>query len=697
MVSTLTDGGCSGEADLHRIWHRGLARDVIQVVLVDNGDIAGAGIHLHRQQPADERNSGCLRARPVARPYGARGVSQIGEARTQTPGTPQGNGVRRLAGAGHRTAAAGRGQRKPAVTVEPDPDIAVGDTDASRRSRVSEAPSHAALSRGLGGPVDKVEDKTVGVSYPVGRPLEGGLDAVGGRKGGSVNGGTQLPISVRGEAKPALPHGVCDAVAGEDRIPEQLPARRRGQAEALLHHRCIVRAQLQGLTRADRPAVSSRRRGRCVVGIRRGGARGRGALAATVVVTDGVSVRSSIHSRRVIVSRRPVGDARLDGCAISQDIVGSSPCAAVAPAARVPGPGDRDARVRAGIHVRRRVVRQGGRGSADRAVRPNIGLLPAPPRLGDPPALLLEGGRGRTIEEPRPPVVMRPLNQGRDAFVEGGARNAAVSPGGGNLRARTGEERTERFHFQFELHISPAVGSPAEGCEPERRVAVGFPELVNRRAVVRAPLLGSEGEAGPYFSVSIIEERHPLVRLAVVVQRRPYQDLRVAVPVHVPSRPNGTAEARAVLVAIGHPGGRGRQPRGRPQVHVGPPLVCLAAVVMISTHDHIRVAVTVHVPSRPNGTAEVCAVLVALRSPGGRGRQPRRGAQIDICPSLFLLAVVVPIRPHDHIGVAVPVHVPSRPNGSAEIGVILVALGRPGRSGRKPRGRARVHKCPPLI
>ena len=78
-------------------------------------------------------------------------------------------------------------------------------------------------------------------------------------------------------------------------------------------------------------------------------------------------------------------------------------------------------------------------------------------------------------------------------------------------------------------------------------------------------------------------------------------------------------------------GRRGAQPGGAAQVQVDPPLL---AVVVIGAHDHIGVAIPVHIPRRGHGLAEVVARGLAGERQRRRGAQPAGPAQVEVGPPL---------------------------------------------------------------
>ena len=73
----------------------------------------------------------------------------------------------------------------------------------------------------------------------------------------------------------------------------------------------------------------------------------------------------------------------------------------------------------------------------------------------------------------------------------------------------------------------------------------------------------------------------------------------------------------------------------------------------------------------------MCVGSVALSCPGWRSGQPRRATEIYERTALVALAVVVPVCPHDHVAIAVAVHVAGGSDRDPEIRIGLVALGTP--------------------
>ena len=105
--------------------------------------------------------------------------------------------------------------------------------------------------------------------------------------------------------------------------------------------------------------------------------------------------------------------------------------------------------------------------------------------------------------------------------------------------------------------------------------------------------------------------------------------------------------------------------------------VGLAVVVVGRANDHIVVAVAVYVARGRDGRAEVGVFLAALRSPGGAGGKPRSRSVKDQSLSLIRLAVVIVRGSHDHIVVAVAVHIARGGDGRPEVGTCLVAVSDP--------------------
>src|SRR5690606_40853457 len=104
---------------------------------------------------------------------------------------------------------------------------------------------------------------------------------------------------------------------------------------------------------------------------------------------------------------------------------------------------------------------------------------------------------------------------------------------------------------------------------------------------------------------------------------------------------------------LGCPCGSGRQARVRAQVDKRPTLVALPVVITVRTDDDVGVAVAVDVCRRRHTSAEPGARLIALGGPGGSGRQARGRAQVHKRPTLVVLPVVISDCTDDDVGVAV--------------------------------------------
>src|SRR4029453_9694488 len=89
--------------------------------------------------------------------------------------------------------------------------------------------------------------------------------------------------------------------------------------------------------------------------------------------------------------------------------------------------------------------------------------------------------------------------------------------------------------------------------------------------------------------------------------------------VHVPRRAEGRAEAGVRLIALGGPGGIGREAYGRAEGEEHPALVELAAAPQGGADEHVREAIAVDVTRGCDGAAELRRCLIALGGPGRRG------------------------------------------------------------------------------
>jgi hypothetical protein len=177
------------------------------------------------------------------------------------------------------------------------------------------------------------------------------------------------------------------------------------------------------------------------------------------------------------------------------------------------------------------------------------------------------------------------------------------------------------------------------------------------------------------------DEGRALVGLACVVPLGAHDHVGVAVPIHVPGPRHARAQPRTRLVrlelGVGGGGIAVGDPRGTPQEDEGRALVGLARVVPVGADDHVVVAVAIDVPGPRDAIAQVRLCLVRFEL-GGRGagtpvRDPRGAPQEQEGRSLVRLARVVPRGADDHVGVAVPIDVPS-PRHKAQARVRLVRL-----------------------
>ena len=182
-----------------------------------------------------------------------------------------------------------------------------------------------------------------------------------------------------------------------------------------------------------------------------------------------------------------------------------------------------------------------------------------------------------------------------------------------------------------------------------------------------------------------VDERPPLVGLAVVVTRRPDDDVGVPVAVHVPRRRHRGAEEGAGLVRSRGPGGgRRRAPppsRGRRTPAPRRSGRCRRGSAPTTTSEKPSPFTSpADATEQPNGRG-----LVDSRGPGGGGASPAAEPMVDERPALIGLAVVVCDGPDDDIGEPVAVHVPRRRHRLTEPGVGLVRLSRSRqRSSRAP-------------
>ena len=76
-------------------------------------------------------------------------------------------------------------------------------------------------------------------------------------------------------------------------------------------------------------------------------------------------------------------------------------------------------------------------------------------------------------------------------------------------------------------------------------------------------------------------------------------------PFTSPAVPTEKPNCALADVALGGPRGCGREASGRAQVEEGPPFIRLPVVIQPSADDDIREAVPIHVPRRPHRPAEL--------------------------------------------------------------------------------------------
>src|SRR5262245_13766137 len=111
--------------------------------------------------------------------------------------------------------------------------------------------------------------------------------------------------------------------------------------------------------------------------------------------------------------------------------------------------------------------------------------------------------------------------------------------------------------------------------------------------------------------------------------------------------------------------------------NVGAPFLRLSFGIEIRAHDQIAVAVSIDVSGGPGPPAELRAILIAGKGPGGRYRQPRRRAQVDVGFASVGPPTVKQIGGHYHVAEAVPVDVSRGDHVVAEPGQRLIVLGGP--------------------
>ena len=235
---------------------------------------------------------------------------------------------------------------------------------------------------------------------------------------------------------------------------------------------------------------------------------------------------------------------------------------------------------------------------------------------------------------------------------------------------------------------SPPFGTLAIARCPDNHIgvtiAIHISGCTHRDAKIGADLValyrpgGSSAQTGRR---AVINEDLPFVALTVGIIGHPNDHIGITVAVHIPGCTYRVAKAGAGLVAIGCPGRSGAQTGRRPMVDIGPSFINLTIIIVLCPDDHIGVTIAIHISGRAGREAKVGEGLVALGRPIGRSAQTRDRAVVDKDPPFANLAVVIVIRPDDHIGVAITVHIPGRTHRPSEHGIGLVALGRPGGGG----------------
>ncbi len=171
----------------------------------------------------------------------------------------------------------------------------------------------------------------------------------------------------------------------------------------------------------------------------------------------------------------------------------------------------------------------------------------------------------------------------------------------------------------------------------------------------------------------------------------------ITVSIHVTGTGYRPAKIGTCLASFRLPGGRGRQTRGRTQVHISRSLGSLAISVTTCADDHIVVAITIHIAGTGYRITKIDTCLASFRLPGDRGRQTRGRTQVYISRSLIGSAMIIFVRTDNHIVVAITIHIASAGYRPAKIGLYLVGLRLPGSCGRQTRGRTQVYISRPFI
>ena len=224
--------------------------------------------------------------------------------------------------------------------------------------------------------------------------------------------------------------------------------------------------------------------------------------------------------------------------------------------------------------------------------------------------------------------------------------------------------------------------------------ADGTAEARTRLVALRPPVgVGGRPRLSEPARRAVPHEDLALVGLAVVVERRPDDDVRVAVAVHVARRAHRDAEVRrAWLLCADQSALDGTPVAPSPVTRAVPDerraFVGLGLGEAARADDDVVVTVAVDVPRRGHRVAHARLGVVARRGPVRHARRTVVRAVVDEDLPLVRLPVVEEHRADDDLGVAVAVDVSGRGHRVAELRAGLVPFVVPDPRRRQSRGTA---------
>jgi hypothetical protein len=213
------------------------------------------------------------------------------------------------------------------------------------------------------------------------------------------------------------------------------------------------------------------------------------------------------------------------------------------------------------------------------------------------------------------------------------------------------ERDRRRADLELRLHLAAPGGMGRDDLERERIRAVAPAERLHEHAArIAAPLARDHRAAGGVA----VEQEH--------VSRTQSRDhIRIAVAVHVPGGRYDEAELVVDSTRLESCEGRGESPGSDPARAAQEHERSALGPVVGRTDDHVGIAIAVHVSGRRcvDSGPGVVLVRLELRISAGRTSRsdPGRAAQEDVSGSLRGLVPEAGLHPHDHVRIAVPVHV----------------------------------------